>query len=128
MNYLLSKKDTSIILLNNITKDFFSDYQLEYEFVKEHIDKYGNVPDMESFLSKFPDFDVLQVTESPNYLIDELYNDKNKRSLAKTFNKVRDLLNEDKTEEALSLYTTAAQDLSTAVHMEIGRRRVGKEC
>ena len=76
------------------------------------------VPDKESFLSKFPDFDVLIVNEPDSYLIDELYRDRNKRFLANTFNQVRKLLQEGKTDEAMTLYTNAAQDTTKAVHLD----------
>lgn len=106
------------MLMNNLTDEFFSDYRNEFEFIKEHINKYGNCPDMTSFVSKFPDFDVIQVNETISYLIDELYTDRNRRKLAKIFNRVRDLLNQDKTEEAMTLYTNAASDIVQSSHLE----------
>jgi hypothetical protein len=51
---------------------------------------------MITMVNTFPGFDVIEVNEPANYLLDELYNDKNKRQLAKTFNAVRKYLNEEK--------------------------------
>lgn len=104
--------------MNNLTEEYFSDYKEEFQFIKEHINKYGNCPDLISFVDKFPNFDVIKVDESISYLIDGLYEDRNKRKLAKVFNKVRDLLNQDKTEEAMALYTSAASDMIQSSHME----------
>lgn len=118
LNKILQDKDTSILLMNNLTPEFFSDYKQEYIWLKEHIDKYGNCPDMYSFLDKFPDFDVIEVNEPDSYLVDELYEDYNKRRLAKVFNRIRDLLNEDKTEEAMNLYTSAASDMLKSSHLD----------
>lgn len=118
LNKILQTGDTSVLLMNNLTDEFFSDYRNEFEFIKEHINKYGNCPDMTSFVSKFPDFDVIQVNETISYLIDELYTDRNRRKLAKIFNRVRDLLNQDKTEEAMTLYTNAASDIVQSSHLE----------
>lgn len=118
LNKILDTRDYSLLLVNNLTSEYFSDYVNEYDFIKRHIDDYGNVPDKESFLSKFPDFDILNVQESDSYLIDELYQDRNKRFLAKTFNKVRKLLNEDKTDEAMKVYTSASQDMVQAIHLD----------
>lgn len=118
LNKILQTGDTSVLLMNNLTNEFFSDYKNEFEFIKEHINKYGNCPDMTSFVSKFPDFDVIQVNETISYLIDELYTDRNRRKLAKIFNRVRDLLNQDKTEEAMTLYTNAASDIVQSSHLE----------
>ena len=67
--------------MNNLYDEFISDYKNEYNWITNHINKYGNCPDMESFVNKFPDFDVVTVKEPISYLIDELYTDRNKRRL-----------------------------------------------
>ena len=69
LNSLLASKDYSIIQDNNITSDYFFEYKDEFEFIKDHYEKYNNVPDTETFISNFPDFDLLQVTESEKYLV-----------------------------------------------------------
>lgn len=69
-------------------------------------------------MSKFPKFMLLDVEESDSYLLDALYEDKNKRLLANTFNKVRELLMQDKTEEALRIYKNASEDVVKAVRLE----------
>ena len=118
INKILSTNDTSVLLLNNLNEDFFSDYTEEYRWIKHHLDTYGNCPDIHSFLDKFPDFDVIQVNETNTYLIDELYQDYNKRKLAKVFNHVRDLINQDKIDEAMSVYTNAASDIVQSKHLD----------
>lgn len=118
LNKLLDTGDKSFLTSNNLTPDFFSDYPNEYQFIKNHIDQYGSVPDKATFISEFPQFDVVAVNEPDNYLIDQLYEDKNRRTLAKIFNKVRDLLNAGKTDEASKLYTSAADQLVKAQHIQ----------
>lgn len=118
LNKLLDTGDKSFLTSNNLTPDFFSDYPNEYQFIKNHIDQYGSVPDKATFISEFPQFDVVAVNEPDNYLIDQLYEDKNRRTLAKIFNKVRDLLNAGKTDEAAKLYTSAADQLVKAQHIQ----------
>lgn len=118
LNSILDSQDSSLITLNNLDDSFFSDYKEEFKYIKDHIDQYGKVPDKVTFLSTFPDFDVIEVKESRNYLINALYEDKNKRLLASTFNKVRNLLNEGKTEEALSVYTSGVDSAVQAKHLE----------
>ena len=118
LNSILSTGDASPLLMNNLTDDFFSDFREEYAYIKEHIHKYGNCPDIHSFLSKFPDFDVVNVTESSSYLIDELYQDYNKRKLAKVFNRVRELINQDRIDEAMKVYTSAASDVVQSTHLD----------
>ena len=118
LNRIINEQDSSILLLNNLNQEYFSDYPNEYNFIKNHLTQYGKIPDQVSFLNKFPDFTVLEVNEPTTYLVNELYSDYNTRFLAKTFNQVRKLLNEGKTEEAMRLYTTAADDMVKAVHLE----------
>lgn len=72
MNRILADKSDSILKLNDITNDFFHQYKEEIEYIENHKNEYGNIPDTETFLSQFPDFDVLQVNESTEYLINTL--------------------------------------------------------
>lgn len=118
LNRIIEQQDSSLLLLNNLTQDYFSDYPNEYNFIKNHLTQYGKIPDQISFLDKFPDFTVVEVNEPTTYLINELYSDYNTRFLAKTFNQVRKLLNEGKTEEAMKVYTNASDDMVKAVHLE----------
>lgn len=117
INHLLDTKDRSILLINSIDSSFFSEYYEEFKFIKDHIDNYEDVPDKISFAAKFPRFDFIEVGESSEYLVNELYRDKNKRALAKTFNEVRNLINEGKVDEAMSTYLRAAESVSTATHL-----------
>ena len=118
LNQLLSSRDYSWLIVNQIDETYFSDYAEEYAFIREHIRKFNKTPDPITFGAKFPDFDFIEVKEPEKYIVDELYRDKNKRSLAKTFNKVRELINDGKTDEAVTLYTNAAANISTATHVE----------
>lgn len=72
LNYVLQKQDDSILTENEITKEYFLGYEAEYEFIQAHKEKYGNVPDKETFLEKFPSFDILEVNESSKYLVDTI--------------------------------------------------------
>lgn len=118
LNSVIQNNDTSIIVLNNLDKSFFSDYQQEFQYIKEHIDEYGKAPDQATFLSKFPNFDILEVKETNKYLTDELFKDKRMRALVKTFNSVKNLLQERKIDEAMALYLKAAEDMTDSMHME----------
>lgn len=118
LNRIINEQDSSILLLNNLNQEYFSDYPNEYNFIKNHLTQYGKIPDQVSFLNKFPEFTVLEVNEPTTYLVNELYSDYNTRFLAKTFNQVRKLLNEGKTDEAMKVYTSASDDMVKAVHLE----------
>ena len=118
LNAILNSGDASLITVNNLTKDFFSDYQTEFIFIKSHLDQYGKIPDQATFLSKFPDFDTLQVNETQKYLLDALYEDRNKRELAKVFNKVREALNAGDTEKALKILKRRATKQQSLLEMK----------
>lgn len=117
LNWILATGNSFFIISNNLTEDFFSDYPEEFKYILEHINKYGNVPDLVTFLDTFPDFDVLEVNENSDYLLDKLYEDKNKRFLAKSFNTIRDLLNSGKVDEAMSYYTSTSNIAVEATHV-----------
>lgn len=118
LNYLLETKDSSMLQINNLNKDFFEDYVDEYLFIDNHLKQYGTIPDKASFLDKFNNFDVIQVSENTNYLIDKLYEDRNARKLAGIFNNVREKLMSGEVEEAMNLYTTSADSIVTAKHLQ----------
>lgn len=118
LNKILDSKDASFLTVNNVTSEYFSEYKNEYDFIINHINEYGNVPDKATFLNKFPSFDIVDVHESNRYLLDALYEDKNKRSLANIFNKIRKLLQDGKTEDAVNLYASAQEVAVKAKHLD----------
>lgn len=118
LNYLLQTGDASLLKVNNVDDTFFSDYTQEYNFIRDHMSVYGQVPDKLTFASKFADFDWIEVRENPNYLIDELYRDRNKRTLARVFNGVRDRINAGDIEGAMTLFTTSSQDVLSSTHID----------
>ena len=115
INYIIDTKDTSLIILNRLDDSFFPAYKSEWNYILNHFNTYGSIPDKESFLTSFPDFDLIKVNEPIQYLIDEIYKEKQNNQLAATFNKVRKLLIENKTEEALDTYKKAYEDLTCGV-------------
>lgn len=70
LNLILDKKDYSIVNLNNLNGDYFPAYRPEFEFIRNHYEKYKQVPDKETFINQFPDFKFFAVTESEKYLIE----------------------------------------------------------
>ena len=72
LNTILATKDFSIVSDNGLTDEYFPLYTAEFKFIQDHVSKYGNVPDIETFLVNFKDFDVIDVTESKKYLLDTI--------------------------------------------------------
>ena len=118
INWLLKNKDASIISTKGLTLDHFPQFRKEFNFILNHIKLYNQVPDTETFLKSFPEFEVIEVNESVEYLVNELYRGKNEAFLASTFNKVRDLLMAGKTEDAMTLFSNAASTASSGKHLE----------
>ena len=69
---ILATQDLSIVENNLLTADYFVGYEDEYNYLIEHKKSYGNVPDKATFLSKFPDIELVDVTESDRYLVDSI--------------------------------------------------------
>ena len=69
---ILATKDSSILEDNLLTRDYFVGYENEYDFIVQHEKEYGSVPDKVTFLSKFPDVELVEVTESDRYLVDTI--------------------------------------------------------
>ena len=118
LNKLISTKNTSLLTVNNLNHEFFSDYVNEFRFIQSHLDQYGTIPDIETFVNKFPDFDILNVNESDKYLLDALYEDRNKRIIAKSYNKVRENLQNGNIDKALDDCLKLSENLSQAKHLE----------
>lgn len=118
LNYLLQTRDSSLLTLNNVTNEFFSDYEAEFEFIINHLSTYGNIPDLNTFVAEFPNFDVFQVNEPSSYLIDKLYEDRNSRKLATLFNQIRDEFNAGDIDAAMNVYLSSMNEIAQAKHIE----------
>ena len=68
----ISTGNIDIIETNQLTEEYFSGYEDEFNFIVNHFKEYGNTPDTSTFISKFPDVDVIEVTESDRYLVDTI--------------------------------------------------------
>lgn len=118
LNKIIQNRDPSLILLNNLNETFFSDYPDEFKYILDHYNQFGVIPDKETFIGKFNDFDFIQVNEPDSYLINELYNDRNKRELAVVFNKMRTLLMNNDINEATKLFKETSEKMSESVHLD----------
>lgn len=73
LNKILRTKSMDIVFDNDLTERHFAEYPAEFTFILEHYKQYGNVPDVETFISKFPEFNIIEVTESDEYLVDTIH-------------------------------------------------------
>lgn len=100
---VLNDKSLKILFENGVDLELFpEDYKEELQYIVDHQAKYGNIPDTLSFLEHFPDFEVVQVTESDDYLIDRLMESILYQRQLVMANQYGELLGEEDSRNALS--------------------------
>lgn len=72
LNRIIKNSDINIVIENNLTKEMFIEYENEFEYIWKFYNQYGKVPDKETFLSNFPEFNLIEVNETDNYLVNTL--------------------------------------------------------
>ena len=92
---ILTTADNSIIDDNLLDVSYFVGYEDEFNFIQNHIKQYGNVPDKATFLSKFPDFELVEVAETDRYLIDTIREESLYRRSAGVLQKFAEMLQTD---------------------------------
>lgn len=95
LSRVLNQKSMNIINSNYMTDDYFQVYIEEYQYIKGHFSKYGNVPDKETFLARFPDFDIVEVAESDQYLVDAFEEEHLYSITVPVLNKIGELIQTD---------------------------------
>jgi len=92
---ILSSKSMDIVEDNLLDKSYFIGYEDAFDFITQHYNTYGNVPDTATFLSKFPDIELVEVTESDSYLVDAAREELLYQKAVPVVYKVGDLLSTD---------------------------------
>lgn len=95
LNSILDNKNIEKYLIEDITADYFGAYKDEFDFIYQHYRAYNTVPDWETFMGKFPDFDVVQVLEPINYIIYHLKEDYLFEKSVKVFQDSANILEQD---------------------------------
>ena len=72
INKIIKTSNFDLVLDNNLSKEMFLNYEEEFEYIDNFYKQYGKVPDKETFLNEFPDFNLVEVNESDKYLIDKI--------------------------------------------------------
>lgn len=72
LSKVINTKDSSILTSNGLRSEYFTEYKEEYLFIEKHLNEYKSVPDAETFLSVFPDFTLVNVSEPDDYLVSTL--------------------------------------------------------
>ena len=92
---ILNTGDFSIIINNQLDKSYFGDYSEEFEFLKNYYDKYKSVPDKETFLDRFSDFEILDVKTDDDFLVYKIREEYLATIMAPILNKGAEMFNND---------------------------------
>lgn len=96
---ILTSQDTALVdELLVYDSSYYSVFKPQIEFIFKHRAQYGEVPDVFTFQAEFPDITLVSVSESLQYLTDELRKNKQHIILVETFNKLKDLGSADVTD------------------------------
>ena len=81
--------------LLSFDSSYYSLFKPQIEFIQNHVNQFGSVPDVFTFQSQFPDVELVQVSEPMSYLVSEIKRNKQHIILLETFNKIKDLDKDD---------------------------------
>lgn len=92
---ILATKDFSIVEDNLLDASYFEGYENEFKWINDFYNEYHKVPDDISFLDKFPDFELVEVTDSDRYLLETLREQHLYSKFTKVLPQVTELLKQD---------------------------------
>jgi replicative DNA helicase len=92
---ILQTKDYGIIKTNNLTSDYFYKFKEQFIFIEEHYRKFGVIPDILTVYGKFPQFQVQEVGETVDYLVDKLYDESTFEQFTTFWPKLADAMKQD---------------------------------
>lgn len=72
INKILEQGSMAFILRNNLDETYFPEFLDEYKFIFDYFKKYGTVPSRSTFIDHFPEFEILDIRDSEDYLLDKL--------------------------------------------------------
>lgn len=88
---LTSDNEQDIAQLLSFDSSYYSLFKPQIDFILDHRQRFGAVPDIFTFQSQFPDIALVQVSEPMSYLTSEIKRNKQHIILLETFNKIKDL-------------------------------------
>ena len=107
---IIATGSMEIVEDNLLTRDYFVGYEDEFDFIASHYKTYDNVPDKATFLSKFPEIELVDVNESNRYLVDTIREEYLYYKSVPVVQKIAELLKSD-ANAAAEYMLTALKDL-----------------
>lgn len=110
INKILQEKSMAMLMNNDIDSNYFVTYKDEIEYIFHHHREFGTVPDRETFLSRYNDFDIIDVGESEKYLIETLQEQYMYYKLVPFVHNLAELVTED-SEKAVEFLMTQTESI-----------------
>lgn len=95
---LTCNDDDTIAKLLEFDSSYYAVFTKHIQFIQDHYSKYGDVPDTFTCLDRFPDLQLIDVSEPIEYLVTEIRKNKQTILLREAFNGLKDLGEADVTE------------------------------
>ena len=95
INRILKDKSLDLINKEGIEPSYFLSNKEHIDFIIDHKEQYGVVPDVVTFSNNFKDFPIFEVHESPTYLADKLREATLFQKVVPIVNKFRDKMQKD---------------------------------
>lgn len=123
LSKILTSDDVNLVNdLCSYDSSYYAVLAPQIQYILDHRNRFGNVPDVFTFMAEFPDITLVDVTrESKDFLIDGIKRNKQRILLLQTFNKLKDLGSGDVTEawEYLTQQCDIASQLTNTQPMDI---------
>ena len=119
---VLDAPDLEILHANGVISEMFLTSRDEIEFIINHYNLYKQMPDKLTFLGRFKEFQMLEVTESTDYLVYKLKEAYTYTKLAPIIQSTADLVREDSI-KAIQYIKDQLEALQKAV--PVGRNKDG---
>ena len=72
LSKIIATGSNDIVEDNLLDESYFPGFEEEFNFIEDHYKKYGNIPDRVTFISKFPNTELVEVQETDRYLVNAL--------------------------------------------------------
>jgi len=120
LNKLIKDKSTMLVRQHGIGVEHFITYKTEVEFLFDHYEKYGTIPDRETVADKFNDFQFIDVNETDKYLIERLQEQYTYSMMVPVVHKIAELVQTDANSAAVY-----ARNAINEVFQSVGQYKTG---
>ncbi len=111
LNRILDTGDFTLLTTNNIDADKFIDFKPEFNFIKNHFEAYGCIPDKQTFHKAYKEFRLVSTTEPTSYILEEFLKEYQYKSLALSFNLMKQYLENENLNKAKELLKEVSENI-----------------